>query len=229
METMKQHGINVVAWWFPGDPADPTSKTILEVNKQNGIHPQLWVTGGGGPTKSDAEQTKRVAQETARIRALVEFAAPYGSQVELYNHDGWFGRVTNEVAIIKQLKAEGVDGVGMIYNFTHGHEDIANFPVIWNEIKPYVVAVNISGMFKLGPGASSGPVLPPGQGDCELAMMRTIQQSGWHGPVGVIAEQGGDAKVSLSNDLRGLDWLKKELVQPGSGGERPNFSKTGAR
>jgi hypothetical protein len=52
-------------------------------------------------------------------------------------------------------------------------------------------------------------------------MMRTIQDSGWVGPVGLIAERGGDAKVTLGNDLLGLDWLAAELRQPGSGGSRP--------
>jgi hypothetical protein len=33
----------------------------------------------------------------------------------------------------------------MVYNFSHGHNDIANFPAIWNRIRPYVVAVNVTG------------------------------------------------------------------------------------
>jgi hypothetical protein len=68
-----------------------------------------------------------------------------------------------------------------------------------------------------------GRLIPPSQGDHELEMLRTIQQSGWRGPIGVIAEQGGDAEVTLGNDLRGLDWLSKELAHPGSGGGRPRF------
>jgi hypothetical protein len=31
------------------------------------------------------------------------------------------------------------------------------------------------------------------------------QQSGWRGPVGLIAEQGGYAEATLGNNLRGLD------------------------
>jgi hypothetical protein len=48
--------------------------------------------------------------------------------------------------------------------------------------------------------------------------------SGWRGPVGIIAEQGGDAEVTLGNDLRGLEWCRKELAEPGSGGPRPTFA-----
>jgi hypothetical protein len=66
-------------------------------------------------------------------------------------------------------------------------------------------------------------LIPLSQGDKELEMMRTIQHSGWRGPIGLIAEQGGDAEVTLGNNLRGLDWLSKEIAHSGSGGERPRF------
>jgi len=59
------------------------------------------------------------------------------------------------------------------------------------------------------------------QGDRELEMMRTIQNSGWRGPIGLIAEKGGDAEVTLRNNLVGLDWLAAELKLAGSGGPRP--------
>jgi sugar phosphate isomerase/epimerase len=190
----------------------------LEVIKRHGIHPQLWVMGSGSPTKTDAEQRQRTGQEAERIRKIVELAKPYGCQVELYNHNGWFGEPDNEVAVIERLQQLGVNGVGMVYNFSHGHKDVADFPAIWKRIQPYVVAVNVTGM------VADERLIPPSQGDHELAMLRTIQQSGWRGPVGLIAEQGGDAEVTLGNNLRGLDWLKKELTQPGSGGERPRFS-----
>ena len=47
-------------------------------------------------------------------------------------------------------------------------------------------------------------IVYPSQGDCELAMLGTIERSGWRGPIGLIAEQGGDAEVTLSNAQRGL-------------------------
>jgi hypothetical protein len=40
----------------------------------------------------------------------------------------------------------------------------------------------------------------------------------------LISEQGGDAEITLANDLRGLDWLGKEIAYPGSGGLRPVFN-----
>jgi len=220
VEAVQKHGIEFTAWWFPGDANSPDAKTILEVAKRHNIHPQLWVMGSGKPTTTPEEQAQRVEQEAERIRKLAELAAPYGCQVELYNHNNWFGQPDNEVAIIERLKEKGVTGVGMIYNFSHGHEDIADFAAIWKRIQPYVVAVNVTAMVANGPEK----LKPPSQGDSELPMMRIIEDSGWHGPIGLIAEQGGDAEVTLGNYLRGLAWVRKELAQPGSGGERPDLS-----
>lgn len=217
VDALKKNGVDLVSWWFPTNPADKTSVTILEVAKRHDIHPQLWVMGGGPPTKTPQEQTDRIDQESDRIKKIVELAAPYGCKVELYNHNGWFGQTDNEVAIIHRLEEKGVTGVGMVYNFSHGHADVADFPATWKRMQPYVVTVNVTGM------VPSGKLISPSQGDHELEMMRVIVQSGWRGPVGLIAEQGGDAEVTLGNNLRGLAWLKKELEKPGSGGERPNF------
>jgi sugar phosphate isomerase/epimerase len=217
VEALKKHGINLVAWWFPTDAGDPNAQIILEVIKRHNIHPQLWVMGSGSPTTTEAEQAQRTNEEAERIRKIMELAARYGCKVELYNHNGWFGQPDNEVAVIERLKQKGVGSVGMVYNFSHGHGDIADFPAIWKRIQRYVVAVNVSGM------VTSEQLIPPSQGDKELEMLRTIQQSGWRGPLGLIAEQGGDAEVTLGNNLRGLDWLSKEIAHPGSGGERPHF------
>jgi len=169
--------------------------------------------------KTPQEQKQRVRREADRINALVKLAAPYGSRVELYNHNGWFGMLENQLAIIERLKALGVSDVGIVYNFSHArddlHDDTRNFLPLWKKIKPHVVAVNITGTY------FDGTLIYPGQGDRELEMMRTIQDSGWSGPVGLIAEKGGDAEMTLRNYLVGLDWLSAELKQSGSGGPRP--------
>ena len=170
-------------------------------------------------TKTPQEQEKRVKQEADRINALVNLATPYGIKVELYNHNGWFGMMDNQLAIIGRLKGLGVTDVGIVYNFSHArdelHDDTVNFAPLWKKIKPYVVAINITGTH------SDGNLIYPSQGDRELQMMRIIQDSGWMGPIGVIAEKGGDAEITLGNYLVGLDWLAAELKQRGSGGPRP--------
>jgi hypothetical protein len=106
-----------------------------------------------------------------------------------------------------------------VYNFSHArdahHDDTVDFPSLWKKIKPHVIAVNVTGM------RMEGQIIYPSQGDRELDMMRTIQESGWKGPVGVIAEKGGDAEVTLKNYLKGIDWLAAEIAKPGSGGPQP--------
>ncbi len=211
VDAMKGHDVTIRAWWFPTDANAPVAKTILEVCKRHGIHPQLWVMGGGPETKTPEEQAQRVEKESDRIERLVRLATPYGCKLELYSHNGWFGHTDNEIAVIERLRQKGIDGVGMVYNFSHGHWDIDDFPAKWIRMQPYVVAVNVSGMVK------SQKLIPPSQGDFELGMLRVIQQSGWVGPIGLIAEQGGNAEVTLGNDLRGLEWLSKELAHPGVG------------
>jgi len=217
MEALQKHGVNLAAWWFPTEAADPKARTILEVIKHYHLHPQLWVMGGGSATKNDAERDQRIQQEAERIRQIVLLAAPCNCPVELYNHNGWFGVPDNEIAVIERLKQQGVTGIGMVYNFSHGHADMADFPAIWKRMQPYVVAVNVTGM------VPDERLIPPSQGDQELAMLRVIQQSGWYGPIGLIAEQGGDAEITLHNGIVGLEWLRQELAQPGSGGPRPKF------
>jgi sugar phosphate isomerase/epimerase len=246
IETLKKHDIDLLAWWFPFDADDPPAKAILEVFKRHDVHPQLWVAlprkEAATPNSEEKmspeeihqaflrsmrqdlattrqEQAARVKHEADRINALVKLTAPYGCKVELYNHNGWFGMVDNQVAIIKRLKELGVTDVGMVYNFSHArdefHDDTLDFAPLWKKIKPYVVVVNITGTYM------DGTSIYLSQGDGELEMMRIIQDSEWKGPIGLIAEKGGDAEITLRNDLVGLDWLAQELAQAGSGGPRP--------
>ena len=219
IEALQKHGITILGWWFPLSASDPKATLILETFKRHGIHPQLWVKRGGALTKTPEEQQQRVLQEADQINALVQLAAPYGCKIELYNHNYWFGQEDNQLAIIDRLKELGVTDVGMVYNFSHAHDelhdDTVNFSEIWKKIQPHVVAVNITGM------GLWKQIIYPSQGQHELDMMRTIQDSGWTGPVGLIAEKGGDAAVTLKNYLTGLDWLTAELKTPGSNGPAP--------
>lgn len=227
IKAMKRHGINLLGWALYGSD-NPSLPLILEAFKRHDVHPQLWLMQGpmpGSPLwaqefpRTAEEQARRIIEEADRIKALVLLVAPYGSKVNLYNHNGWFGMVENQLALIGRLREIGVGDVGMVYNFSHArdevHDDSRNFRELWAKMRDHVVAVNVSGM------RWEGQIVYPSQGDSELDMMRVIQESGWKGPVGVIAEKGGDAQVTLANYLKGLDWLAAELQRPGSAGPRP--------
>ena len=230
-------------------PHAPTVRMLLETFRRHDIHPELWLVQpmrNDSPAPSSKKlsaaedkelglriiradfpdtpkkQALRVREEADRVNALVKLTAPYGVKIELYNHNYWFGMLENELAVIQRLRDLGVFDVGIAYNFDHArdglHDDSADFAKLWNEVKRYVVAVNITAM--RGPEGTH-PLAYPSQGAGELEMMRVIQESGWQGPVGLVAKNGGDAEITIRNYLIGLDWLGAELKQRGSGGPPP--------
>lgn len=173
--------------------------------------------------KTPQEQEERLKREADRIYSLAKLAEPYGVNVMLYNHEGWFALMENELAIIDRLKQRQVTNVGIVYNFFHArdalHDDTKDFPRVWERIRPHVAAVNISGV-----RGQLGECLGPSEGDHEVEMMRTIEWSGWKGPIGVLAACfDRDPEGGLRNILLGTDWIAAELKHPGSGGPRPLF------
>jgi sugar phosphate isomerase/epimerase len=201
IETCRKHHIEITAWWFP-TTLDRDAQTILTLLKRKNLQTQLWVMGGGEPTKSPAEQAERVEAEVARLRPIAEAAAAIGCTVGLYNHGGWFGEPENQLAIIKTLNAPNV---GIVYNFHHGHDHIERFAELFPKIKPHLYCVNINGMVKDGEQLGK-KILPVGEGDHELAMLKLVQQSGWRGPIGILNHlPEADAEVTLRKNLEGLD------------------------
>ena len=81
-------------------------------------------------------------------------------------------------------RAEGHANVGLVYNFHHGHDDVAHFAEIWPKLNPHVLAVNLNGMHVPPQGRPPETIVEPlGEGDHELAMMRIIGRSGWRDAV----------------------------------------------
>lgn len=170
--------------------------------------------------KTAWEQEERLKSEAARIYSYAKLVEPYGLKVEIYNHDGWFAVMENELAIIAYLKNKHVENVGLVYNFFHArdlvHDDTKEFRQLWQRIQSYVAVVNISGV------RGELENLYPSQGDREVEMMRTIERSGWRGPVGILAAYvDEDPESGLRNILLGTEWLAAELIRGGSGGPRP--------
>lgn len=222
LEVFKRHHIQPQLWVLQSikPSRQPVQlKDIENLSPEAQREVRLRATRQDLRKKTPQEQAQRVGLEADRIKALVKLAEPYGCKVNLYNHNGWFGMMPNEVAIIERLKEQGINDVGIVYNFSHArdelHDDTIDFPAIWKLIKPYTVAVNITGM------QWEGTLVYPSQGDYELEMMRIIQRSGWKGHIGLIAEMRGDAEITLGNYLKGFDWLVAELDRPGSAGPRP--------
>lgn len=210
MDALKRHHIRLLAWWFPNTLNDE-ARLILTVLKGHNIQTQLWVAGEGGPTHDADEQKARVASESQRIRPIAEETGKMGCTVALYNHGGWFGEPENQIAIIEQLRAQGVTNVGMVYNQHHGHGHIDHFADLLQKMKPYLVALNLNGMVRDGDKVGK-EILPLGKGDLDLSLLKTIRDSGWHGPIGLLNHvHEEDAETRLRENLNGLDRLVAQL------------------
>jgi hypothetical protein len=181
MEAIKQHGIELTGWWFP-TTLNAEAKYILHVLKTNQVKTQLWVTGSGGPTDSEAAQRARVIAEANRIRPIALAAAEIDCQVGLYNHGGWFGEPANQIAIIKELN---LTNVGIVYNLHHGHAHVDHLDKLMPMMLPYLYVVNLNGMIRNG-DTQNQKIVPLGQGELDLQLLQTIQNSGYQGPIGIL-------------------------------------------
>ena len=206
IEALKRHHVELTAWWFPTSFNDE-AKMTLAVFEKHKVTPQLWVTGGGGPTKDAADQRARVVAEAARIRPIAEAAAKVGCKVALYNHGGWFGEPENQIAIIQELK---LDNVGIVYNEHHGHEHLGRFPELLQKMKPYLLCFNLNGMVDDGERRGQ-KILQLSMGDLDLKLLKIVKESGYTGPIGILGHTQDDADARLHDNLDGLDWLLPQL------------------
>ena len=209
MDALQRHKIKLTAWWFPSEMNDE-ARLILDVLKRHKIQTQLWITRGGAPVKNREEQVDRVKSEASKIQPIAEAAARIGCVVALYNHGNWFGEPENQIEIIEQLQRSGITNVGIVYNLHHGHDHLNRLPELLQKMKPYLMALNLNGMTKNGDQVGK-KILPLGQGDLDLGLLKVIQQSGWHGPIGILNHTEEDAEARLQDNLDGLDWLVGQL------------------
>ena len=172
--------------------------------KKHGIKTQLWVSMNGGSVKATPEeQKKRIEAHAAAVKPIAEAAAKIGCTVALYNHGGWFGEPENQLAIIESLK---LPNVGIVYNLHHGHSHLERFAGLLEKMKPHLLALNLNGMVENGE-ARGKKILPLGQGDLDLGLLKTIAKSGWKGPIGILGHTSDDAEERLRDNLDGLGWL----------------------
>jgi len=206
LDELKGHNIELTALWFPAE-LNADARILLAGIKKANLSPQLWVTTQINPQPS---QEKTVASAAAIIRPIAIEAAKLKCQVALYNHGGWFGEPENQIAIIEALKNEGITNVGIVYNQHHGHEHVARFTALLDKMKPYLLALNLNGMTKDG-DKSGEKILPLGQGELDLQLLKIIRDSGYSGPIGILNHTDEDAEGRLIDNLDGLDWLVAQL------------------
>lgn len=203
---LRKHNITLAAVWFPAALNDD-ARTILAALGRHKIHTQLWVTMGDPAPAGD--QQAKVAAGVAAVKPIAVEAEKLGCQVALYNHGGWFGEPENELAIIEKL---AMPNVGIVYNLHHGHDHLDRFVTLLAKMLPHLLALNLNGMDREG-DRSGRKILPLGQGELDLALLRTIGASGYHGPIGILGHTLDDAQERLQDNLDGLDWLVAQLRQ----------------
>jgi sugar phosphate isomerase/epimerase len=206
LNTLKKYHIKLQGFWLGvgRDPAnDKTLRLILDLFKRHHMKTQLWCLLGEDTNLNHMSQAQKVAYSAEPFAYIAREAAKIGCTVGLYNHEGWFGEPENQLAIIDYLK---MPNVGMVYNFHHAAGQIDRFAEFFPKILPHLLALNISGLKKGPPGR----VVPVGQGDAEMEMMRIVRDSKYKGPIGIINEATApDAEVGLRLNMDGL----KKILQ----------------
>jgi sugar phosphate isomerase/epimerase len=203
VEELKKRNIELTAVWFPAN-LGPDARALLDVIRKHDLKTQLWVTMGDPP---GATQAEKVAAAAKVIRPIADEAAKLGCSVALYNHGGWFGEPENLVAVIESLKRPNI---GIVYNLHHGHDHLDDFPKAIAAMKPHLLALNLNGSVKAGDKVGR-KIVPLGQGDYDIAILRAIKESGYRGPIGILGHTDDDAEDRLRDNLDGLAWLKAKL------------------
>ncbi len=196
---MKRHNVEFFAFWG----MHPEFTALME---KHGIRPQIWVMMHA-PAEGTHEQ--KVEEAARRLLPLVEHMGKLGCKVALYNHGGWAGEPENLAAVARWLRDnENADHVGIVYNLHHGHAHVPRFAELLALMQPYLFCLNLNGMND----DEKPKILPVGQGQHDLALLKIIAESGYTGPIGIIDHRGDtDAEEALRANLDGLKRLLKEL------------------
>jgi sugar phosphate isomerase/epimerase len=205
LDALRKRGISLDAFWFPVG-AQPEKeehvRIILDFLRRREVRPQLWLSTG--VAEADAPQEQRIEAAARVVRWTAEEGRKLGCKVALYNHGGWFGEPENQIAVLERV---GMPNAGIVYNLHHGHDHLDRFPDMLRKMLPHLLALNLNGMRKGGP-----KILPIGDGDLDVGLLRTILQSGYKGPIGILDHRAElDAEEALRANLDGLDALMPRL------------------
>tara|TARA_R110002049_G_scaffold305056_3_gene501072 strand:+ start:13203 stop:14099 length:897 start_codon:yes stop_codon:yes gene_type:complete len=180
--------------------------------EKHGIRPQIWKIN---PSPRGDSHEVRVAAAVNRLLQVVKDAKKFDFQFGLYNHGGWGGEPENLVAVCEAFHQRGFDNVGIVYNFHHGHAHIGRFADSLARMKPYLLCINLNGMAdpdSVDEKSKKNKILPIGSGNHEAFMIKTIIDSGYTGPIGVLGHvPNRDVAITLRENLDGLGELLDRL------------------
>lgn len=207
IETMNRHGIELESVWFwldgGRDLLDENNELILRTLREQNVQTDLWVSFNNRFFE-DLSDEERLAKAVAALTQVHARARDIGCRIALYNHGEWFGIPLNQIRIIEAL---GFDDIGIVYNLHHSHDQMDEFPLFLEKMKPYLQTVNLNGMEEGGP-----KILPIGSGDREFDMIRRLKESGFAGTVGILGHvEDADVETILRGNLDGLKALLASL------------------
>jgi sugar phosphate isomerase/epimerase len=196
---MQRHKIDFFAFWG-------SHPEFLAAMRKHEIRPQFWVMMHA-PTEGTQEE--RVEEAARRLLPMVQQTEQLGCQLAIYNHGGWAGQPENMVAVARWLRAHhDAQHVGIVYNLHHGHEHIGRFAELLALMQPYLFCLNLNGMND----DEQPKILPVGQGQHDVALLKIIRDSGYSGPIGILDHRGDvDAEEALRANLDGLMGVLEQL------------------
>ena len=198
----KKHGIEYFAFWGAHEDA-------FRLFEKHGLRPQIWHMLPKSPPGDTQQQRVRAAAE--HILPMVETTRKLGSRLGLYNHGGWAGEPENLVAVCKYLRQHhDAEHVGIVYNQHHAHNHIDDFAETIALLKPYLLCLNLNGMTRDG-DQRGRKILPLGEGEHDVRLLKSIRDSGYTGPIGIIGHTQDDVEQRLQDNLDGLDWILPQL------------------
>ena len=81
------------------------------------------------------------------------------------------------------------------------------------------LCLNLNGMATEGKGPK---ILQLGAGEHDVKLLKTLRDSGYAGPIGIIGHTGDDVELRLRDNLDGLDWILPQLDGKAAG-VRPKY------
>lgn len=213
---LKKAGITLQGVWFPAS-VGKDGETLLAVLKKHDVKTELWVMLPQPDAKLSQDDKVKVTAEL--VAKLAKTAADGGHKVGLYNHGGWSGEPDNLLAVVKAAKCENV---GIAYNLHHAHHRIGTLSDDLKALAPYLLSLNLNGMEANG-DTKGRKILCLGDGEDDAKLLKTIRDSGYFGPVGIIGHTDDDAEDRLADNLNGLACLLR------NDGFRPAFRTNSVR
>ncbi len=149
----QENGIEIISVWIWLNPKrdsvnglSPSNNKMFDIVDELKLKTTLWV-GLSESYFKEINHDESIQKATELVEFVAKKADSTNCKVALYNHKGWFGNPLNQIEVIRALPEYDLN---LVYNFHHGHENIDNFSEIALKIKPYLSALNLNGMEKMG-------------------------------------------------------------------------------